>query len=261
MEKQNPIFSLKNFRSFGEEGADFELAPITVLTGCNSAGKSSLVKALMLMSMQNNRKGVLPMSNLQISSKELNLGRFDKVLHKNTGTDTICLSYKMWSNYLLEDVVVNRLFRGSKNDMLNNGELKAFTIEKEDGIFIYKYRPNAIDYIYPEFEENDDAIRSNFLRFSKACSYVDIKRTLSILDLKDQRDEEMRMVKEWCESELKNLSNEINQSHIEKYPFAYLQDFVNKRSPLEMTGFEKALNESLSKEKSRNRNLKIISIM
>lgn len=256
MEKQNPIFSLKNFRSFGEEGADFELAPITVLTGCNSAGKSSLVKALMLMSMQNNRKGVLPMSNLQISSKELNLGRFDKVLHKNTGTDTICLSYKMWSNYLLEDVVVNRLFRGSKNDMLNNGELKAFTIEKEDGIFIYKYRPNAIDYIYPEFEENDDAIRSNFLRFSKACSYVDIKRTLSILDLKDQRDEEMRMVKEWCESELKNLSNEINQSHIEKYPFAYLQDFVNKRSPLEMTGFEKALNESLSKEKIEEQKFK-----
>ena len=48
----NPIFSLKNFRSFGEDGADFELAPITVLTGCNSAGKSSLVKALMLMSKQ-----------------------------------------------------------------------------------------------------------------------------------------------------------------------------------------------------------------
>ena len=50
MKNTNPIFSLKNFRSFGEEGADFELAPITVLTGCNSAGKSSLVKALMLLS-------------------------------------------------------------------------------------------------------------------------------------------------------------------------------------------------------------------
>lgn len=39
MNKPNPIFSLKNFRSFGNEGADFELAPITILTGCNSAGK------------------------------------------------------------------------------------------------------------------------------------------------------------------------------------------------------------------------------
>ena len=50
MKNTNPIFTLKNFRSFGEDGADFELAPITVLTGCNSAGKSSLVKALMLLS-------------------------------------------------------------------------------------------------------------------------------------------------------------------------------------------------------------------
>ena len=29
---KNPIFSIKNFRSFGEDGADFEFAPITVLT-------------------------------------------------------------------------------------------------------------------------------------------------------------------------------------------------------------------------------------
>ena len=40
MNTSNPIFSIKNFRSFGNDGADFELAPITVLTGCNSAGKS-----------------------------------------------------------------------------------------------------------------------------------------------------------------------------------------------------------------------------
>ncbi len=32
MKNTNPIFSLKSFRSFGEEGADFELAPITVQT-------------------------------------------------------------------------------------------------------------------------------------------------------------------------------------------------------------------------------------
>ena len=46
---KNPIFSIKNFRSFGEDGADFAFAPIPVLTGCNSAGKSSMAKALMLM--------------------------------------------------------------------------------------------------------------------------------------------------------------------------------------------------------------------
>ena len=64
---KNPIFSIKNFRSFGEDGADFELAPITVLTGCNSAGKSSLVKALMLLS-EMSQSMVQPSSRLYSSS-------------------------------------------------------------------------------------------------------------------------------------------------------------------------------------------------
>ena len=68
----NPVFSLKNFRSFGEDGADFELAPITVLTGCNSAGKSSLVKALMLLS--SGAEGDRYMENLKLSSEDLCLG-------------------------------------------------------------------------------------------------------------------------------------------------------------------------------------------
>ena len=47
MKITNPIFSLKNFRSFCEERVDFEPAPIIVLTGCNSEEKSSQVKAML----------------------------------------------------------------------------------------------------------------------------------------------------------------------------------------------------------------------
>ena len=46
----NSKFTVKNFRSFDEEGATFEIAPITLLTGCNSSGKSSLVKSMVLLS-------------------------------------------------------------------------------------------------------------------------------------------------------------------------------------------------------------------
>lgn len=49
MKNTNPIFSLKNFRSFGEEGADFELAPITVLIEWNSGGRCLLGKTLLLL--------------------------------------------------------------------------------------------------------------------------------------------------------------------------------------------------------------------
>jgi AAA15 family ATPase/GTPase len=34
---------------FNEKGAEFEIAPITILTGCNSSGKSSVIKSLMLI--------------------------------------------------------------------------------------------------------------------------------------------------------------------------------------------------------------------
>ena len=80
---KNPIFSIKNFRSFGEDGADFELAPITVLTGCNSAGKSSLVKALMLLSeMPHTVDSIEP--TLKLFKKEMVLGTFQNVINKDS---------------------------------------------------------------------------------------------------------------------------------------------------------------------------------
>lgn len=45
----NTKYTIKNFRVFDSDGATFELNPITILTGCNSSGKSSLVKSLMLL--------------------------------------------------------------------------------------------------------------------------------------------------------------------------------------------------------------------
>ena len=96
MKNTNPIFSLKNFRSFGEEGADFELAPITVLTGCNSSGKSSLVKAILLLSRQSKIDKKTPMGEISltgaydirdfhnISWDDLNVAATDFAVSKST---------------------------------------------------------------------------------------------------------------------------------------------------------------------------------
>ena len=45
----NIHYKLKNFRVFGEKGAEIDIAPITILTGCNSSGKSSITKSLLLL--------------------------------------------------------------------------------------------------------------------------------------------------------------------------------------------------------------------
>ena len=142
MNNTNPIFSLKNFRSFGEEGADFELAPITVLTGCNSAGKSSLVKALLLLDKMSTVGAMdsiihLGGDTLPVSIKDLNMGRFDRVINDESIEKEMRFSYQVWSSLLRETVRVIRVFRAKPNDAMNNGILKELRIERKDGSVIY----------------------------------------------------------------------------------------------------------------------------
>lgn len=244
---KNPIFSIKNFRSFGEDGADFEIAPITVLTGCNSAGKSSLVKALILLSIQNNKPGVLPNEYLKVSSKELNLGRLDKVINKNSDDSTISISYKIWSNYIQEYVVVNRVFAGDKSDKLDNGKLLRFTITRENGTLIYDYMPDTYS---PVIEDHPESILSNIRRYYKACKIVEMKRKLAIIDRRDKedKDEGIGALRKRIQKTLDELSNESCHIRVEDYPAECLLKAVNKRNPIEMSGLEKAFIESATKE-------------
>lgn len=181
----NPIFSLKNFRSFGEDGADFELAPITVLTGCNSAGKSSLVKALMLLSPR--VEGVSYSENLQISSKDLCLGGYKNVAHRD---GKIVMSYKIWSTFLQETIVVTRKYCAKRNDELNDGALYHFTVEKIDGTVIYQMGPGWVNGYLDQDVPHDDVIREEFNRFYAVGCFMYYKETL--LPIVERREEKQK---------------------------------------------------------------------
>lgn len=181
MKNTNPIFSLKNFRSFGEEGADFELAPITVLTGCNSAGKSSLVKAQLLLkdflsqinSQSGNLVNILKRTYFHISDKELALGNYGKLINKKNTDGKIKLSYTTHSNYLAEDVRVIVEFIENKDNVLGDGIPFSLRIEKIDGSIIYN-NPN-IQESKPGDLGNDNylSIVDNFRRFVVFCAYIE----------------------------------------------------------------------------------------
>ena len=42
-------YTIKNFRVFDKKGVTVEISPRTFLVGCNSSGKSSIVKSLTLL--------------------------------------------------------------------------------------------------------------------------------------------------------------------------------------------------------------------
>ena len=45
----NTKYTIKNFRVFDEKGVTVDIKPITILTGCNNSGKSSIVKSMVLL--------------------------------------------------------------------------------------------------------------------------------------------------------------------------------------------------------------------
>ena len=42
-------YTIKNFRVFDKDGVTLDMRPMTILTGCNSSGKSSIVKSMVLL--------------------------------------------------------------------------------------------------------------------------------------------------------------------------------------------------------------------
>lgn len=206
----NPVFSLKNFRSFGEEGSDFELAPITVLTGCNSAGKSSMAKALVLLSrMPNHRGGISPA--LKLYAKDLRLGNYEKVLNKNATENEIVFAYKVWSNYLQEEVCVKRFFKSKKNDDLKDGYLYKYTIEKTDGIVILE--EITTHWGMEDERKNTDSITRNFNAFSLASKYLRLVQVVDIL--KKRHNEESQNKYALYSQELKDIMSQIQENGID----------------------------------------------
>lgn len=184
----NPVFSLKNFRSFGEDGADFELAPITVLTGCNSAGKSSLVKALMLLPEE--RKAYIRnfrfSTSLNISSKKLRLGGYKSVSHEE---GNISMSYRIWSADFQGVLIVNRVFRANRFDALDNGTLSYLEVKKTDGTIVLQMSISS-----PEnnimYDTNEDSIKFEFDRFYAVGCYMYFKENLlRMLEHKEKEDQ------------------------------------------------------------------------
>lgn len=156
----NIDFIIKNFRVFDNEGTFVSLRPITVLTGCNNSGKSSITKALCLLKDFSQQleadfaEGrILRLERYKMDfHKSVNsiMGSFDLVLHhdkkanndvtdseKPTNSEFITFQILVKSSWLLQDVILELEFCSLADDELNDGYLHACSIKTLDDKLIY----------------------------------------------------------------------------------------------------------------------------
>jgi AAA15 family ATPase/GTPase len=121
-------FSLENFRLFKDK-TSFDLAPITILTGTNSSGKSSLIKAMLLL--KSNFEKNKSIEEIDFSIGDHNLNDFKNSLNYDSDRDIMCFFFSSHlSNLGLYNISI-----GYKLDRKNKakGKLYSFKVHSLQG--------------------------------------------------------------------------------------------------------------------------------
>lgn len=149
----NTKLTIKNFRVFDENGISIDIKPLTILTGCNSSGKSSIVKAAFLLDsfMNQVNNAIEKGENIQLSKYKLDftkypnnlLGRFDKVIPDSSSSHEVTLGYTIHSCLVSKDVDVEFVFAVDKNDVLNNAYLVSIKMSTDDGVLYSSNKKNG----------------------------------------------------------------------------------------------------------------------
>ena len=149
----NTQLTIKNFRVFDENGVRIDIKPLTILTGCNSSGKSSIVKAAFLLNsfMKQINTAIEKGENIEISKYKLDftqypnnlLGRFDKIIPDSSSSHKVTLGYTVHSCLISKDVDVEFVFAVDKNDDLNNAFLVSIKMSTDEGVLYSSDKENG----------------------------------------------------------------------------------------------------------------------
>ena len=131
-------FKLKNFRLFDNEGAKIDIRPITIITGSNSSGKSSIVKAICILSdflkqgIRHHRlDGIFKLQDCKFNFniENMKLGGFENVLNINSKENTFELQYTVSPKHLyFREFLVKLQFSIDKDSVMHNARLSGITI-------------------------------------------------------------------------------------------------------------------------------------
>ena len=134
-------YGIKNFRVFDEKGVSLEIKPITILTGANSSGKSSLVKSMMVFNDYLERlknkyqiEGRFdPASEYLIfAGNDLKLASFESVKNYNSKGSSMTFSYDVAPSISPIKFSVDYVFDPA-GDKLGRGRLAEISVYSERG--------------------------------------------------------------------------------------------------------------------------------
>lgn len=218
---------IKNFRNIGSEGALIKISPVTFLTGCNSSGKSTATKALLLLDIY--LKAVRSNDNNLIDTplefpRTFKLGSFDNVLNadsKAKGENYIVLGHQWESATFVGKVQADFTFVKKPTDSFNYGWLKTlsisidsvelFTIGVEDGHYTLdiKDKDKFLEYNqyylisqYASFLKDREEDRIDDETNNNGLSNVALLSTLDkrLLELYHKLTESGKIHKNMCQS-------------------------------------------------------------
>ena len=167
----NTKLTIKNFRVFDKNGVSIDIKPLTILTGCNSSGKSSVVKSMLIlkhffMQIKKAFETKAPMNlfdyKIDVATEDLkSLGNFFNTIHRGSDTHEISFEYSIYSLLVSKVINVNLTFTIDPEDELRNGLLSQISMNM-DGIEFYlsnrkqhsySCNLNIIKKVCPEFIE------------------------------------------------------------------------------------------------------------
>lgn len=261
-------FIIKNFRSFCSSGAHFELAPITILTGCNSSGKSSMIKALMLLNEYNdniklncpngffdlddyrlNRLDVIN-QRLNFVSKKHNLGRFDKVVNINeSNTHLVEFEFIRYSSLLDEELRVKFFFTADKMDLLNNGKVHSIKVETLNGKCLYDIKSDLTNQLYIHGMDTlhvkncfiDYLLASLYSYSAGEKSIYEYKQHENLIEFETSIEAQKQIIEKICD-ELKDYISSLKQNDSERY-----KRILDYAPELEKTGYYTSVDNEFTK--------------
>lgn len=172
-------FRVSNFRLFDNEGAELKLKPVTILTGANSSGKSSFVKAMVVFRnfLETTRREYIKSGEfvptrhpLDFSLPELRMRGFSGALRRDSSSEDV-MSFTMAIHpklsMLTESYQVTYSFDGNRqafNELKDYGSLRSIRVSCE-GDTILLLEASSSDSLTIKDFKLDSSLLIEFVRF------------------------------------------------------------------------------------------------